>query len=146
MPSALPPPSSTTRPKEHITKFTNCRLILNNTLVHQDLWISSLSGKIIRSQEAFYSQHIIPDTIIDLNNKILSPGFIDVQLNGAFGFDFSVIPDGGEGEYQKRFKEVNRRIVRTGVTSYLPTLTSQRKEVYHTVSFSLLHLFHNFYL
>lgn len=45
-----------------------------------------------------------------------------------------MIPDGGEKEYQKRFKEVNRRIVRTGVTSYLPTLTSQKKEVYHTVS------------
>jgi len=131
------PPPRPSQPLDTITKFTNCRLILNNRLVNTDLWISSSSGKIIQSQEAFYTHHTVPSVIIDLGGKILSPGFIDVQLNGAFGFDFSVIPEDGETGYEKRFGEVNRRIVKTGVTSYLPTLTSQRKEVYHTVSLQL---------
>jgi hypothetical protein len=132
MPSAISLPGA-----EVITKFTNCRLLRGDQLVDEDLWISSLTGKIIRSQQAFYEDYITPHSIIDLGGRILSPGLIDVQLNGAFGFDFSVIPEGGQVEYGKTFREVNKRIVETGVTSYLPTLTSQKREVYHQVSLSL---------
>lgn len=132
MPTAIPVPGA-----EVITKFTNCRLLRGDQLVNEDLWISSLTGKIIRSQQAFYENHITPHSIIDLGGRILSPGLIDVQLNGAFGFDFSVIPDGGQTEYAKTFREVNKRIVETGVTAYLPTLTSQRREVYHQVTIAL---------
>ena len=82
------------------------------------------------SQEVFYSHHVVPDEIIDLKGKILSPGFIDVQFNGAFGFDFSTIPE-DMSDYYKGLRRLNRHLVRTGVTSYLPTLPSQRPKVYH---------------
>ena len=124
MPSAIAPIS-----RERITKFTNCRLVKGDQLVEQDLWVSSLTGKIVRSQEAFYGQHAVPDATINLGGKIISPGLIDVQLNGAFGFDFSSIPEDA-GSYGKMLRMVNRNLVQTGVTSYLPTLTSQRREVY----------------
>ena len=120
---------------EIITKFTNCRLVRGDNLVSQDLWVSSLTGKIIRSQQAFYEEHATPDNVVDLGGKILAPGLIDVQLNGAFGFDFSVIPENGPAEYGKTLREVKKKIIQTGVTSFLPTLTSQKKEVYHDVSF-----------
>lgn len=129
MPSAIPRPKS-----ERITKFTNCRLVKGDQLVSQDLWVSSQTGKIVRSQEAFYEQHATPDDTINLGGRIIAPGLIDVQLNGAFGFDFSVIPEDGPSSYGKTFRQVNKSIVKTGVTSYLPTLTSQRKEVYLQVS------------
>ena len=119
---------------ERITKFTNCRLVKSDQLVRQDLWVSSLTGTIVRSQEAFYEQHATPDATIDLGGKIIAPGLIDVQLNGAFGFDFSVIPEGEASSYGKTLREVNKSLIQTGVTSYLPTLTSQKKEVYHHVS------------
>ena len=129
MPSALPSPAS------KITKFTNCRLLKGEFLVTQDLWVSSSTGKIIHSQEAFYSQLCVPDETIDLGGRIISPGFIDVQLNGAFGFDFSSIPETGDpNSYGKQFRQANRLLVKTGVTSYLPTITSSRPEVYHHVS------------
>ncbi|KAI9826494.1 MAG: hypothetical protein M1819_007343 [Sarea resinae] len=117
-------------PTKGITKFTNCRLIKGDKLIEQDLWISSQTGKIIRSQEAFYSNHVIPDQVFDLGGRIISPGLIDVQLNGAFKFDFSAIPDGDIAEYGEGVRRVNKSLVRTGVTSYLPTVTSQRSEVY----------------
>lgn len=127
MPSAIPTHKST------ITKFTNCRLVKGDELVEQDLWVSSETGKIVRSQEVFYGQHSVPDVTINLGGKIISPGLIDVQLNGAFGFNFSQIPE-DVSSYGKSLRQVNRSLIQTGVTSYLPTLTSERKEVYQQVS------------
>jgi len=125
MPSAVPMSNN-----ERITKFTNCRLVKGDELVEQDLWVSSATGKIVRSQEAFYGAHATPDATIDLGGRIISPGLIDVQLNGAFGFNFSSIPE-EPSSYGKALRQVNKSIVQTGVTSYLPTLTTQPQEVYH---------------
>ena len=123
-------PSAISTGRETITKFTNCRLVKGDELVKQDLWVSSSTGKIIRSQEAFYSEHSVPDITINLGGRIISPGLIDVQLNGAFGFNFSSIPE-DPSTYGKALRQVNKSVVQTGVTSYLPTLTSSYKEVYH---------------
>lgn len=168
--SSLNSPATSSKP-DIITKFTNCRLLRSTTssnpssqcattykLVEEDLWISSLSGTILDGQQVFYDLKRKPDVVVDLGGKIISPGFIDMQLNGGFGINFSDVPqiDGlergdqgeewmkeGGGEGGQRFKEslemVNKRLIPTGVTSYLPTLTSQKPEVYHKVRpFSLL--------
>jgi N-acetylglucosamine-6-phosphate deacetylase len=119
-------------PINGITKFTNCRLVIGDSLVDDDLWVSSKTGKIIRSQAAFYDELILPDEVIDLGGRILSPGLIECQLNGAFGFNFStILPD--MSQYGKKVKEVNRKLIETGVTSYIPTVTSQTSELYHKV-------------
>lgn len=116
-----------------VIKFTNCLLVQGNALVEKDLWVSSVTGKILNGQEVLYEHRTAPDEIIDLGGRILSPGFIDTQLNGAYGFDFSIIPEEGTSTYSKNFLRVNRKLIATGVTSYLPTLTSQRPEVYQKV-------------
>jgi N-acetylglucosamine-6-phosphate deacetylase len=126
MPSAIPADQA------RITKFTNCRILRGNSLVEQDLWVSSKTGKIIRSQEAFYGQLAVPDATINLGGRIISPGLIDVQLNGAFGFNFSHISESSTS-YAKSLRQVNKSLVQTGVTSYLPTLTSEKREVYQNV-------------
>lgn len=117
-----------------VTKFTNCLLVRGNDLVNEDLWVSSISGKILNGQEMLFDHRIAPDQVVDLGGRILSPGFIETQMNGAYGFDFSVIPNEGTAAYGKGVLRVNRSLVATGVTSYLPTLTSQRPEVYQEVS------------
>ncbi|KAH0542838.1 hypothetical protein FGG08_002792 [Glutinoglossum americanum] len=117
------------RAKDRITKFTNCRLVEGDSLTKQDLLINATSGKIIRGQEEFYGLNRVPDTVIDLGGRIVAPGFIDVQLNGAVGFDFSILPD-DMAAYSSGIRRVNKALVKTGVTSYLPTLTSQKSEVY----------------
>lgn len=127
MPAATRDPAS-----PRITKFTNCRLVRGLELVEQDLWIDSRSGRILKDQEAFYEYRLSPDQVIDLGGRILAPGLIDVQLNGAQGFDFSV-PQSTREEYEKGLHEVNRALVRTGVTSYLPTVISSTPEVYWKV-------------
>lgn len=74
----------------------------------------------------------MPDVTINLGGRIISPGLIDVQLNGAFGFNFSQIPEDASS-YGKTLREVNKQLIKTGVTAYLPTLTSEKQEVYHQV-------------
>ena len=125
-------PSAVSTSHERITKFTNCRLLKGDELIEQDLWVSSRTGKIVRSQEVFYSHNAVPDATIDLGGRILSPGLIDVQLNGSFGFNFSTVSDHASN-YGKALRQMNKSLVKTGVTSYLPTITSSEQEVYHQV-------------
>lgn len=125
MPIAVSP----TLPKNGLTKFTNCRLLKGNDLVWEDLWVSSTNGKIVDSQASFYGGRNMPEDTIDLGGRIIAPGLIECQLNGAFGFNFSTLLD-DMTEYGKNIQKVNRLLVRTGVTSYIPTITSQRPELY----------------
>ncbi|KKY18154.1 putative n-acetylglucosamine-6-phosphate deacetylase [Phaeomoniella chlamydospora] len=127
MPSAIIDPADI-----RVTKFTNCFLVKGDRLVYEDLWIDATTGKILKSQEAFYGSLVTPDQTIDLQGKIVAPGFIDVQLNGAAGFNFSV-PQETPEEFEAGLKKVNQHLIENGVTSYLPTVVSSLREVYHKV-------------
>lgn len=128
MPAAVSPE----RPQNGLTKFTNCRILCGDDLVQGDVWVSSSTGKIVKSQAAFFDGLVLPDEIIDLGGRILAPGMIECQLNGAFGFNYSTQLD-DMSEYGKKLREVNKLLAKTGVTSYLPTLTSQQAELYQKV-------------
>ncbi|RDB25489.1 N-acetylglucosamine-6-phosphate deacetylase [Hypsizygus marmoreus] len=109
--------------------FTNCLLPHEDgSLVEQDLWIDERRGTILDAQRTFYLRKERPARIVDLKGNILSPGFIDSQINGAYGFDFSVYED--DDSYRQGMKTVAERIVETGVTSLLPTLITQDKALY----------------
>jgi N-acetylglucosamine-6-phosphate deacetylase len=122
----------TSFPAGSITKFTNCRLLHHDELIDGDLWVSSSTGTIISSQTTFFDGGNLPDQVIDLGGRIVSPGLIDVQLNGAFGFNFSTWID-DDKTYRQEVEYVNRKLVETGVTSYMPTITSQTPEMYKKV-------------
>ena len=114
-----------------LIKFTDCRLAVNGTLIEKDLWIDSKKGVIVDPQKCFYDLRAKPDRIVRLGGKIIAPGFIDVQINGAMGMDFSVFSD--NDSYAKGTKLVNKTLVKYGVTAYCPTLTSQHADVYKHV-------------
>ena len=86
----------------------------------------------MRSQEAFYDEFVVPDEVVDLGGRILAPGLIECQLNGAFGFNFSTLMD-DDSQYSKEMAKLNGQLVQTGVTSYIPTITSQIPELYRKV-------------
>jgi N-acetylglucosamine-6-phosphate deacetylase len=61
---------------------------------------------------------------VDLDGGILTPGFIDLQHNGAFGFDFTENPE--------RIWDVAAGLTRYGVTGFLPTIiTSPLETIAH---------------
>ncbi|MBE2237711.1 MAG: N-acetylglucosamine-6-phosphate deacetylase [Caldilineaceae bacterium] len=60
--------------------------------------------------------------VIDAGGLLVTPGFIDLQLNGAFGDDFTLTPDA--------IWRVAAGLPRWGVTSFLPTIiTSPLQQV-----------------
>ena len=117
---------------DHITKLTNCRLYLNNKLIPQDLYISSTTGKILDAQASFFSSHTQPTETHNLGGRIVAPGFLEVQINGGWGFDFSV----PSPRYADDLAMFSREVVKSGVTSYVPTITSQKAGVYPQVRIS----------
>ena len=54
--------------------------------------------------------------IVDCRGLVISPGFIDLQCNGAFGIDLTTEPSGIEA--------MARGLPRFGVTSFLPTVVT----------------------
>ncbi|KAI0079822.1 Metallo-dependent hydrolase [Panus rudis PR-1116 ss-1] len=113
--------------------FTNCLLPLEDgSLVEKDLWIDERRGVILDSQKTFFLRKERPDRIIDLGGNILSPGLMDIQINGAYGFDFSVY-EGDEEAYRNGLKHVAEKIVETGVTSLVPTIITQEQSLYPTL-------------
>ena len=69
-----------------VTQFTDCLILKDHKLIKEDLWISN--GKIIDPGPLFYQNRKNANKKIKCNGKIIAPGFIDVQINGAFGLDF----------------------------------------------------------
>jgi len=125
--------STEQQPTPSVIKFTNCRMLHGNSLVETDLWISPDTGKILNGQDVFFGDKIGPSKVIDLQGRIISPGFIETQINGAYGFDFSDASK-NPSEYAKGVATLRKGLVQTGVTSFLPTITSQRADVYKKVS------------
>ena len=106
-----------------VIQLTNCRLVRHNKLVVDDLWIRN--GIILDPLKLFYEEKKQADLQIDCENFIISPGFIDLQLNGAFGRDFTNDPNIAEC-----LDNVSARLLQYGVTAFCPTIISSAPSVY----------------
>ena len=72
------------------------------------------------------------DRVVDCHGCIVAPGFIDLQINGAFGVDFSCdITDRESGE--KVLRKIGQGILAHGVTAYCPTVVTSPPSVYCSV-------------
>lgn len=63
-----------------LIKFKNCQLVRNHEIVTDDLWVRN--GKIVDPEKVFFDEKKTADTVIDCQNAIIAPGFIDIQING----------------------------------------------------------------
>ena len=63
-----------------VLQFRNCRILHDKRIIRDDLWVCD--GKILNPEKVFFDNKITADVQIDCNNNIISPGFIDVQING----------------------------------------------------------------
>lgn len=111
-----------------VIKIINGQVLRDHKLVAEDFWVKG--DKIIDPMSRFWDAQCTgdlepEDIVIDAKNCIICPGFIDIQINGAFGVDFS-----NPGVTSADVDYVAANLVRYGVTAFLPTVVSSQPDVY----------------
>lgn len=96
-----------------VFRYYHARVLNNHEIVKNELWVTN--GKVISPQEK-------ADYEINVQGLIIAPGYIDLQVNGGFGVDFS--------RESERVDEVARLLPKYGVTSFLPTIVTVDKNSY----------------
>jgi N-acetylglucosamine-6-phosphate deacetylase len=98
-----------------------------HALILDDLWIRH--GKIINPQDVFFEEKIQADIEYDCQGVLIVPGYIDLQINGAFGHDFSSADEASE----EMLRSVAIKLTSHGVTAFVPTVVSSNAETYKAV-------------
>lgn len=117
--------------RKRVVKLTNCRVLKDHKVQHNDdVWWAETNGKatIIDGQKRFWDAQTMvvdaADVVFDCNGLIAAPGYLDLQINGAYGVDFTN-PEKGAG-----VAYCARRLVKTGCTSFCPTVISSTPDTY----------------
>ena len=115
-------------PPQHwgpVVRYTNCRVVRDHKLLEEDLWVQG--GVIVDPQRLFWEARQADETV-ECGGMILAPGFIDVQLNGGFGADFSTEEGVGTA-----VETVSQGVLQHGVTAYVATVITSSAEAYATI-------------
>ena len=110
-----------------LVRFRNCTLIRHHALLVDDLWVRD--GRIIDPQEIFFGEKCQADVEYDCRGVLIAPGYIDLQINGAFGHDFSSPGEASE----EMLTKVAQQLTSHGVTAFAPTVVSSNIETYKAV-------------
>lgn len=109
-----------------LTKVVNCSLVRNHQIVTDYLWLKN--GKIANPEPYFFDHKQVAENVIDANGSLIAPGFIDLQINGGFGYDFSSI----DHDVNESLDHVSKGIVAHGVTAFCPTIITQSPLFYRS--------------
>ncbi|KAK9534499.1 hypothetical protein VZT92_006940 [Zoarces viviparus] len=120
-------PSNKSVSDASITQFINCRILREHQLQREDLWVRD--GRILDPEKLFFDEQGYADERVNCEGSIIAPGFIDVQINGGYGIDFSQISE----DVSSGLSFVSKKILQHGVTSFCPTLVTSPPAVYHKV-------------
>ena len=99
----------------------NCRIFDGNSFIN-DTAVLIENDKIVKTLSESELSGYTGEEVIDLNNAVLSPGFIDLQLNGCGGVLFN------DDISRKTLEIMNETNHKYGCTSFLPTLITSPDE------------------
>ncbi len=98
----------------------NIKIVTLNKLIEKG-FIEVKDGKIASINEGEYTGN--ENDVVDGNNKIAMPGFIDIHMHGACGYDFM-------DASVEQIKEVANKLYEEGTTTFLATtLTSDHESL-----------------
>lgn len=100
-----------------LRRIGNARILTPDGVVAGDVEVEN--GRIAAINPSPTSQPADVGTL-DAQGRLLVPGFIDLQLNGGFGLDFTADP--------ATIWEVAMQLPRFGVTAFLPTIITSPPE------------------
>ncbi|MFZ5809457.1 MAG: N-acetylglucosamine-6-phosphate deacetylase [Chloroflexota bacterium] len=105
---------------------------MNTIILHTDVFtpagiisdaILTAENGVITRIEPYHPAAPLPSgKVVDAAGLLASPGWIDIQINGAFGYDFTNQPDS--------IWETARLLPRFGITAFLPTIITSPLETH----------------
>lgn len=98
-------------------RITGGRCLIGTELVDRDLLV--IDGRVV-DEESLGGRVRAQVTEFDASGRIVAPGFVDLQINGGFGFDLASDP--------ASMWDLGRQLPVSGVTSFLPTLITAPPE------------------
>uniref|UniRef100_A0A131Z0P1 N-acetylglucosamine-6-phosphate deacetylase n=1 Tax=Rhipicephalus appendiculatus TaxID=34631 RepID=A0A131Z0P1_RHIAP len=111
-------------PSSCLVQLKNCTILRNHELIVEDLWVRNHA--IVNPEPIFFDERVTADIQLDCNGAIIAPGYIDLQINGGMGVDFSHSVDTIVDAVEK----VAKGVLPFGVTSMCPTIVTSTPEVY----------------
>lgn len=108
------------------TSFVNCRLSEGGELVDGRLVASEDSGRFL--DRTGY----IGGEIVDLEDRIVAPGFLELHTNGVNGFHFTHFEN--EATYARKLEDTAKYYVTGGVTGFWATIPTVTPDEFHRVS------------
>lgn len=110
-----------------IVTFTNARICRHGTLhPTSSVYFDTASGLFVRPADTTDVE------IVDLQNRILAPAFLELQTNGCVGVHFTNY--GNDEEYLQNLEKVSRWMVTKGVGGWWATIPTVEKSLYRKVS------------
>ncbi|ORX96368.1 Metallo-dependent hydrolase [Basidiobolus meristosporus CBS 931.73] len=108
-----------------ITKIVNARAIrAGQIIVGEDFYVQE--GKFVNPKSVYLEDPSQPVDVIDAKNALMSPGYIDVQVNGGLGIDFTSV----RSNISQGLDKVAKFLLKCGCTSFCPTVVSSNSEFY----------------
>ena len=115
------------RRKNLLIQFQNCRLIRDEKILSNDLWIRG--NKILDPEEISVNEKLVADLQIDCDNYIIVPGLIDLKVNAALEPDLTL----DSNKTKDNLKIILKNLLKHGVASYCPTLVSTEVQDYNKI-------------
>jgi N-acetylglucosamine-6-phosphate deacetylase len=111
------------------TTLVNFRL-LSNGQIHEGLQlvISPETGTVLKRTG------YIGGDIVDLEDAIIAPGFLECQVNGWAGVHFTELGKDSEEEAARKMEKVAGELLKKGVTGFWATVPTVAREEYEKVS------------
>ena len=122
------------------TLFTDCRYILDGTLVQDHLVVSASTGLILKRDG------YIGGDVEELDQNIIAPGYLELHTNGANGFHFTHFED--SESYATKLNNIADYYPSQGVTGFwatIPTVNASEFQqvrpsfMYCSISYSKFH-------
>ena len=119
--------------KHQVVKLRSATLFDSGSEISSDdVWICD--GKIVDAKARFWQaqqgKEFAADIEVDCTGLCICPGFIDWQLNGAIGVDFSSGDNGRS--LTEGVSAVAAHVAKHGVTLFCPTVITSSRDVYKT--------------
>lgn len=114
------------------TTLVNCRLCINGTLT------DSASSLVVSEDTGLFLKRTgyIGGEVVDLEDAIVAPGFLELHTNGLLGFHFTHWTD--EEKYSRELERVSKGLVEKGVTGFWPTLPTVEGDIFKKVTTEIL--------